>query len=120
MQKRNVQGALVAALFVGVVGCTAMTGRTAGTNIDDAAITASVKTKLVTDRFRTLTTIDVDTVSGTVYLTGTVPDAAAKDRAAELAREVQGVQRVENNLQTQTRAAGDAPRDINPERRPRR
>jgi hyperosmotically inducible protein len=109
MQKRNALGLLIAVLVAGLVGCTAMTGKTAGTNIDDAAITASVKTKLVTDRFNTLTTVDVDTVRGTVYLNGTVPDEAAKLRATELAGEVEGVRHVENNLQTRDRAAGDAP-----------
>jgi len=109
MKNRNVRTLLAVALVVGLTSCTAMTGKTAGDNIDDAAITASVKTKLVTDRIRTLTSVDVDTVKGTVYLTGAVPDKAAKDRAGELAQQVSGVVDVVNELQTNARAAGDAP-----------
>lgn len=102
-----VAGALVAL----VAGCTSTTGKTVGQNFDDATISAAVKTNLATDRARTLTAIDVDTVRGTVYLTGTVPNQAAKDRAAELANEVDGVERVVNNLQIRDRFAGDAPQD---------
>jgi osmotically-inducible protein OsmY len=97
-------------LAVGIAACTSTTGRTAGRNIDDAAITASVKTKLAEDSARTLTAVDVDTVNGIVYLTGTVPDATAKQRATQIARNVDGVARVENNLQTKSAAAGDAPK----------
>ena len=99
----------VALVAVGLAACTAMTGRTAGRTIDDAAISAAVKAKLVGDRAGALTSVDVDTVSGTVYLTGTVPDAAAKQRAAMLTRRVDGVVAVENNLQTRASSAGDAP-----------
>ena len=53
-------------------GCTSMTGKTAGQNVDDASITASVKTKLAAEKPATLTKVDVDTNKGTVYLTGNV------------------------------------------------
>ena len=97
-------------LAVGLAACTSTTGRSAGRNIDDAAITATVKTKLAEDSARTLTAVDVDTVNGIVYLTGTVPDAAAKQHATQIARHVDGVARVENNLQTKSVPAGDAPK----------
>jgi hyperosmotically inducible protein len=97
------------ALAVGIAACTSMTGRTAGRNVDDATITADVKAKLAGERASTLTSVDVDTVNGTVYLTGTVPSTTTKHRATELARDVRGVVRVENNLQVRTTAA-DAPR----------
>lgn len=100
---------LFVAALVGAVGCSSMTGRTAGRTIDDAAITAAVKTELATDRAKTLTSVDVDTVNGTVYLNGMVPDGDAKRRAEQLARSVDGVGRVVNNLQTRPVQAGDAP-----------
>ena len=107
----NAGGHLALAFTVAVAlsGCTTLTGRMAGRNIDDAAITAAVKTKLASDKAATLTAVDVDTVNGTVYLNGTAPDAAARQRAAALAREVDGVVAVENNLQTKTSTAGDEP-----------
>lgn len=80
-------------------GCQAMTGKTAGQNIDDAAITASVKSTLVADKAANLTRVDVDTNGGVVYLNGTVENADQKSRAEQLARRVDGVRRVVNNLQ---------------------
>jgi len=81
-------------------GCTALTGKTAGTNIDDTTITASVKTNLASERgMQTLTSVDVDTNQGVVSLNGVVDSIAAKDRAAVVARQTKGVQKVINNLQ---------------------
>jgi hyperosmotically inducible protein len=93
---------LVLAMVVAVTaGCTAMTGKSAGENVDDATITASVKTKLAAEKPATLTKVDVDTNKGTVYLTGNVQNATIKARATELARSVSGVREVVNNLQVQ-------------------
>jgi osmotically-inducible protein OsmY len=99
--------AIIAALSL--TACTTMTGRTVGRNLDDASITAAVKANLASEQGKTLTSIDVDTVSGTVYLNGTVKDLSAKRHAETLARQVSGVKRVVNNLQSRTVAAGDAP-----------
>jgi hyperosmotically inducible protein len=81
------------------LGCSAMTGKTTGQTIDDATITASVKTKLAQEKFGTVTKIDVDTNRGTVYLNGTVDNPTMKARASEVARTVEGVRDVVNNLQ---------------------
>ena len=82
-------------------GCTSMTGKTAGENVDDASITTQVKTKLAAEKVATLTKVDVDTNKGTVYLTGNVENAAIKARATEIARAVSGVREVVNNLTVQ-------------------
>jgi osmotically-inducible protein OsmY len=90
---------LVLAMVVAVTaGCTSMTGKSASENVDDAAITASVKTKLAGEKTATLTKVDVDTNKGTVYLTGNVENANIKARATEIARSVNGVRDVVNNL----------------------
>ena len=90
--------------FVLASGCTAVTGKTAGTNVDDAGITASVKTNLAAERgMQTLTAIDVDTNKGVVSLNGVVDSPAAKQRAAEIARQTSGVSEVVNNLQVAAR-----------------
>jgi hyperosmotically inducible protein len=88
-------------LMAVTAGCTSMTGKSAGENVDDATITASVKTKLAAEKPATLTKVDVDTNKGTVYLTGNVANVAIKDRATELARQVAGVREVVNNLKIQ-------------------
>ena len=95
---------LAAGPGLSVVGCTALTGKTAGQNVDDATITTEVKSKLAADRVSSLTRIDVDTDLGTVYLNGAVENSAAKSRAEDLARQVSGVRKVVNNLQVQVGA----------------
>jgi hyperosmotically inducible protein len=93
---------LVLTLLVAVTaGCTAMTGKSAGENVDDAKITAQVKSKLAAEKVATLTKVDVDTNKGTVYLTGNVENATIKTRATEIARAVTGVRDVVNNLNIQ-------------------
>ena len=66
--------------------------------VDDAAITASISAKLAKDADLSALRIDVDTKDGTVTLSGPAPTQAAKDRASQLAREVEGVKNVTNNL----------------------
>lgn len=89
-----------------ILGCQAMTGRTAGRNVDDASITASVKSTLVADKAANLTRIDVDTTNGVVSLNGVVQSPEQKDRAQQLANRVDGVRNVVNNLQVQGPRSG--------------
>ena len=91
------------ALFLSIVGCTSMTGQTAGQYIDDSTITTSVKAKLVVDKVANFTRIDVDTTNRVVSLNGVVESTEQKERAEQLAMEVSGVRRVDNNLQIQRR-----------------
>jgi osmotically-inducible protein OsmY len=65
----------------------------------DAWITTKIQSKYFMDRSVKSTQINVDTAAGVVTLTGTVPDAAAKQTAEAIARGTTGVKRVVNNLQ---------------------
>ncbi|HZH85440.1 MAG TPA: BON domain-containing protein [Phototrophicaceae bacterium] len=78
-----------------------MTGETAGQNVDDSTITASVKSKLAADKLGSLTRIDVDTTRQVVSLNGIVESPEQKARAEQLASQVSGVKKVNNNLQIQ-------------------
>ena len=95
---------LLVVLFT-LTGCQAMTGRTAGRNIDDLTITASVKARLVADKLSNLTRIDVDTVNGVVSLTGLVESEFEKRRAEDIASLVDGVEKIMNDLQVQKEPA---------------
>jgi hyperosmotically inducible protein len=66
-------------------------------SVDDF-ISKSVKEALVEDRQMNLVRVDVETEGGTVYLTGEVDTAAHKVRAEQLAKGVQGVKNVVNQL----------------------
>jgi osmotically-inducible protein OsmY len=98
---------LVAAVVVifALAGCQAMTGRTAGENLDDLTITTAVKTRLAADKASTLTRIDVDTVDRVVYLNGVVGSEHEKRRAEDIASLVSNVKAIINNLQVQTAPA---------------
>jgi hyperosmotically inducible periplasmic protein len=99
---RSLRSITVFLVLVGfLAGCQATTGRTTGENIDDTTLTTSVKTALARDKAATLTRIDVDSVRGVVSLNGVVSTPADKARAVEIARGVNGVQKVVDNLQVQ-------------------
>ncbi|NWF74910.1 MAG: BON domain-containing protein [Nitrospirae bacterium] len=96
---------LVGLLGVGLMfltACQSMTGKTAGQSIDDASVTASVQGKLTADRLSNFSRINVDTDRGVVSLNGVVRSAEEQTRADELARQVEGVTKVNNNLQIQS------------------
>ena len=69
-----------------------------GDKIDDAAITAKVKTALIGEPGLKALQIDVDTADGVVTLSGTVDSRTSVDRAIQVAQAVQGVRSVDNRL----------------------
>ncbi len=84
-------------------GCQALAGKRAGQSAEDAAVARAVKAQLAADKSATLTRIDVDSNQGVVALNGVVDTPAERARAERLARQVNGVDRVVNNLQVQAR-----------------
>ena len=93
------KAAVTLALMILMTGCQAMTGETAGQNIDDGVLTSSVKTSLAGERVNTLSRVGVETNNGIVVLTGEVETANEKSRAGTVASQVKGVRQVTNNLQ---------------------
>jgi hyperosmotically inducible protein len=73
--------------------------QTLGAAVDDATITAKVKAALLASDGIDGTDVSVETVGGTVILTGQVKDAQQVQRAAEVAMNVEGVRSVDNRLQ---------------------
>lgn len=76
------------------------TGRSVTTRVDDAAITAKVKTALLAESNVPGTAINVDTTEGKVTLRGKLDSQAQIDRAVQVARGVDGVRDVDNQLTT--------------------
>jgi len=70
----------------------------AGRAVDDASLTARVKSVLLADNQVKGTKINVDTSNGVVTLGGNVESAREKARAEQLAQQVDGVKQVRNNL----------------------
>lgn len=66
--------------------------------IDDSVITAKVKSALLADSTVKGLNISVDTVQGTVTLSGTAKSAAERAQAESLASAVDGVRQVVNRI----------------------
>ena len=91
--------AAAAAAILTTTGCAVTRGQeTAGAYIGDAAITAKVKARFVQDKLVEATSINVETLNGTVMLSGFAKSAAEKVLAESLARGVSGVTMVKNEL----------------------
>ncbi|SFW16057.1 BON domain-containing protein [Nitrosovibrio sp. Nv17] len=75
---------------------------TIGTEVDDSAITASVKSALLTDPDVKGLDITVETRKGEVLMSGFVDSQYQIDRALTLARGVDGVRSVDNRMNVKT------------------
>ncbi|KQN60906.1 MULTISPECIES: molecular chaperone OsmY [Rahnella] len=64
----------------------------------DSATTASVKAKLLADDIVPSRNVKVETTEGVVQLSGSVKDQAQSDRAESVAKTVDGVKSVKNDL----------------------
>jgi|PersoiStandDraft_1058852.scaffolds.fasta_scaffold05293_3 osmotically-inducible protein OsmY len=70
--------------------------------VDDAAIKTSVKAKLAADvRLSTLTNVEVNSTNGVVTLSGQVHNDDERRMAGEVARSVEDVVKVNNELQVE-------------------
>jgi hyperosmotically inducible periplasmic protein len=76
---------------------------TSGQVVDDSALTAAVKGKLIGDQTSQSYKVNVETQKGVVQLTGFVDSSSDKARAAEIARSVDGVVDVRNDLEIRQR-----------------
>lgn len=72
-----------------------------GQYVDDATITARVKSKFASDSTVSATRISVDTVKGVVELSGNVSSEAEREQAITLARAVPDVRSVRSKLTLQ-------------------
>lgn len=89
--------ALAAALLS--VGCAVTSGQSSvGQYVDDATITSRVKTRMAEDPGVSAMRIQVETLNGTVQLSGFATSQAEKDKAGTLARGVPDVRDVRNNI----------------------
>ena len=130
MNNSNYRNTLIAAgiaatLGLGAAGCgqrtdqaSTQTGTQAGATqeVSDSAITSGVQAQLARDSNLAASDITVTTENGTVTLTGTVSDTAARSAAESATRSYAGVRNVNNRLSVQgvtgdaTRTAGDTAR----------
>ena len=91
--------AVVAAVMLTTAGCAVTRGQeTVGAYIDDTAITTAVKARLIENKEVDGTSIRVETLNGTVMLSGFAKNMTEKSTAEALAHKVNGVKYVKNEI----------------------
>jgi osmotically-inducible protein OsmY len=91
--------ALLAGATIVTSGCAVIRGQeSVGAYVDDTAITTAVKAKFVEDKSVDAGAIKVETLNGTVALSGFAKSNAEKAQAEFIARNTKGVREVRNNL----------------------
>jgi hyperosmotically inducible periplasmic protein len=85
--------------LLGTAACSSTrTQRAPGEQVDDAALLTSVKSALASDPVTEAGEINVDVNRGVVKLAGFVDSSKEKSKAGDIARQVDGVQSVKNDI----------------------
>lgn len=99
MNTRTLPAAALAAALIALAGCAVTRGQeTVGAYVDDTAITTAVKARFVESRNVDAASIKVETLNGTVLLSGFAKSNLERDSAEGLARNVAGVRQVRNEI----------------------
>ncbi len=86
--------------------------RSTGTMVDDSIISTKIKTGLISEEQVKARHIDVDVIDGVVYLIGVIESNTQKRLAEQIASQVDGVKRVENQLVIGKTSPGQALDDM--------
>ena len=96
---RAIAFAMLAGATIVSTGCSvARQQQTVGSYMDDAGITTAVKAKMAEDKNVSATAISVETLNGTVQLSGFAKSQAEKERAESIARNTKHVREVRNSI----------------------
>ena len=99
MITRNFLPCALAASLIALSGCAVTRGQeTVGAYVDDTGITTSVKAKFVDNKDVDASSIKVETLNGTVLLSGFAKNATERSTAEKIARNVSGVKTVKNEI----------------------
>ena len=100
MSTRHALAATFAALvLITASGCAVTRGQeSTGAYVDDATITTQVKSRFVENKDVDASSISVETLNGTVMLSGFAKNATEKTTAESIARKVNGVKSVKNEI----------------------
>jgi hyperosmotically inducible protein len=90
---------VMAAALLTATGCAVSRGQsTVGAYVDDTAITAAVKGRYIDNPDVSASSINVETLNGTVMLSGFAKSLKEKTIAANIAVKVNGVKAVKNEI----------------------
>jgi len=94
-----ITAALASTALLTLPGCAVTRGQeTVGAYVDDAAITTAVKARFVDNKDVDATAIKVETLNGTVMLSGFAKNEKEKTTAEDITRKVSGVKAVKNEI----------------------
>ena len=96
---RTLAFAALAGATIISAGCSvARDQQTVGSYVDDAGITTAVKARMAEDKTVSATSISVETLKGTVQLSGFAKSQAEKNQAENIARNTKYVREVRNSI----------------------
>ena len=100
MIRKTSWAALAASLvFLAASGCAVSRGQeSVGAYVDDTGITTLVKSRFFEDKDVAGTSISVETLNGTVMLSGFAKSNLERNKAETIARAVHGVKSVKNEI----------------------
>ena len=99
MNIKTTFAAILATTVIAMSGCAVTRGQeTVGAYVDDTVITASVKSRFVDNKSVDASSIRVETLNGTVRLSGFAKNSTEKSTAERIARDVSGVRSVRNEI----------------------
>lgn len=100
MQLRtSIASAIAVIALVTASGCAVTRGQeTVGAYVDDASITTSVKARYVDNKDVDAASIKVETLNGTVMLSGFAKNSTERSSAETIASNVKGVKSVKNSI----------------------
>jgi hyperosmotically inducible periplasmic protein len=99
MNTRIVLTSALAACLITVAGCAVTRGQeTVGGYVDDTAISSSIKARFIDNRDVDASSIKVETLHGTVLLSGFAKNSNERSTAETIARNVSGVRSVHNEI----------------------
>ena len=97
--KSVVAATITAVVLLTTVGCAVTRGQeSVGAYVDDTAITTAVKARFIENKLVDAVSISVETLKGAVVLSGFAKNTAEKTTAEALARKVDGVRSVRNDI----------------------
>ena len=108
LRKSVLAGGLAAFVAILGAGCSSTSDRSEGRQVDDKIVNSKVQDALEESPTYKFNEVRVMTYGGVVQLSGFVNTADQKAKAAELARRVEGVHEVINNISLKPTATGAA------------
>ena len=97
--RTTLTAAMLAAALLTATGCAVTRGQSSvGAYVDDAAITTAVKGRFIDNADVDASSIKVETLNGTVMLSGFAKNMKEKTTAEQITMKVNGVKSVKNEI----------------------